>query len=110
MTTPRSRPESATAGVGSTPPRIAVAPAETMPRDERILELGARAARVAADEDAPRAGPERRRPAEPLDELGRERLADDAAHAVGSEVAPRHAGAEPYWGRVKSGYGKTRAG
>ena len=92
MTTPRSSAASATAGVGSTPPSTASPPAETTPRANACLELGARAARVAPDEDASRAAPERRRAAEPLDEVGREELADDAADAVGPEVAPRHRG------------------
>ena len=36
---------------------------------ERVLELGPAGARVAADEDPPAAAPERRGPAEPLDEV-----------------------------------------
>ena len=56
------------------------------PAREGLLELGAGAARVAADEDAPAAGPERRRLAELLDELGRQVLADDPTDAVGAEV------------------------
>ncbi len=62
---------------------------------ERLLELHARRTRVAADEDSATAAPERRRAPEPLDELDRQRLADDAAHAVRSEVLPRH-GARRY--------------
>ena len=57
---------------------------------ERLLELDARGARVAADEDLRRARPERRRAAEPLDELGRQELAHDAADAIGAEVPPSH--------------------
>ena len=37
-----------------------------------------------------RAAPERRRPAEPLDELRRQELADDPANAVRAEVPTRH--------------------
>ena len=54
---------------------------------ERRLELDPGAARVAPDEDAPGAAPKRRRAPEPLDEVGRDELADDPAHAVGPEVA-----------------------
>ena len=57
---------------------------------ERLLELDARRARVAADEDLVRAGPERGRAAEPLDELRRQELANDAADTIGAEVPPRH--------------------
>ena len=57
---------------------------------ERLLELDARGARVAADEDLRRARPERRRAAEPLDELGRQELAHDAADTIGAEVPPSH--------------------
>ena len=57
---------------------------------ERLLELLARGARVAADEDAAAPGPERRRLAQLLDELGRHELAHDAADSIGAEVAPRH--------------------
>ncbi len=64
---------------------------------ERLLELGAGPTRVAADEDATAARtsgvtalPEL------LDQLRRERLADDAANAVGSEVPTAHGPAEPY--------------
>ena len=53
---------------------------------ERLLELGAGAAGVTADEDAAAAGPERRRLAEPLDEVDGQILADDATDAVGAEV------------------------
>ena len=57
---------------------------------ERLLELDAGGARVAPDEDAAAAGPERDGLAELLDELGRQALADDAADTVGAEVATRH--------------------
>ena len=57
---------------------------------ECVLELGPAGARVAAHEHAPAAAPGRRCPAQPLDEVERQRLADDAADAVGSEVLPRH--------------------
>ena len=57
---------------------------------ERLFELLAGRPRVAADEDATASGPERRRLAELLDELGGEELADDAADPVGAEVAARH--------------------
>ena len=56
---------------------------------EGALELAARRARVASDEHRPAARPERRRAAEPLDELGGEILADDSPYAVGAEVASR---------------------
>ena len=59
---------------------------------ERLLELRAGAARVAADEDAAAAGPERRRLAEPLDELGGQVLADDAPDAVRAEVPAQEPG------------------
>ena len=58
---------------------------------DRLLELGAGAARVASDQDSPAAAPERRRLPDPLDELGRQVGADDATHPVCSEVAPSHA-------------------
>ena len=60
------------------------------PVRERLLELEAAGARVAPHEDTAAPAPERRRLAEPLDEVGRQRLADDAANAVRSEVLPRH--------------------
>ena len=59
-------------------------------RGERLLELGARGARVAADEDPPAAGPQRGGAPEPLDEVCGEDVADDPTHAVRAEVAPRH--------------------
>ena len=92
MTTPRSSGASATAGVGSTPPSTAIAPAEATPRANAASSSGPDAARVPPDEDALGAAPERRRAAEPLDEVGREELADDPANAVGPEVPPRHGG------------------
>ena len=60
---------------------------------ERLLELDAGRARVAADEHLRGAGPERRRAAEPLDELRREELAHDPANTVGAEVPARHVAA-----------------
>ena len=57
---------------------------------ERLFELDAARARVTADEDARRAGPERRRAAEALDELGRQELPHDAAHPIGAEVPACH--------------------
>ena len=61
---------------------------------ERLLELLAGAARVAADEDAPAARPERGGLTEPLEEIDGDELAHDAADTVGAEVVPRH-GAGP---------------
>ena len=61
------------------------------PACERLLELGPRGARVSSHEDAPASAPERRRLPEPLDEVGRQILADDPANSVRSEVAARHA-------------------
>ena len=52
------------------------------------LELGSGAAGVAADEHATAPGPQRHRAADALDQLGRQRLAHDAAHAVGAEPLP----------------------
>ena len=91
MTAPRSSASSATAGVGSTPPSTAMPPAGHDAARERLLELDAGGARVAADEDAAAARPQRDGLAELLDELGRQALADDPAHTVGAEVATRHA-------------------
>ena len=54
---------------------------------ERLLQLLARLSRVAPDEDAPPVRPERRRPAELLDELRRQVLPDDPPDPVGTEVA-----------------------
>jgi hypothetical protein len=54
---------------------------------ERLLELGPGAAGVSSDEDAAAARPERHGASEALDELRRERVADDAADAVGPEPA-----------------------
>src|SRR2546423_474412 len=62
------------------------------PARERVCELLAGGTRVASDEDAAAARPERGRLAEALDELGRQELAHDAADTVGAEVAPRHGG------------------
>ena len=56
-----------------------------------LLELGAGAACVAADEDAPTAGPQRRGLPDPLDEVGRQVDADDPTDTVRSEVAAGHA-------------------
>src|SRR5205085_3835924 len=53
---------------------------------ERLLELGARAARVAPDEDAAALRPQRGGAAEPLDQLRSQLLADDTADPVGPEV------------------------
>ena len=58
------------------------------PARERLLELGPRGARVAPDEDAPAFRPERGCAAQPLDQPGRQVLADDPPDAVGTEVAP----------------------
>ncbi len=55
---------------------------------ERLLELGPGAARVAADEDATAAGPERRGLAELLDELDGQVLAEDPPDSVGAEEPP----------------------
>ena len=60
------------------------------PVGERVLELRPAGTRVAADEDASAAAPGCRSLAQPLDEVDRQRLADDAADAVRSEVLPRH--------------------
>ncbi len=55
------------------------------PACERLLERGPRGARVPADERPAAAGPQRDGAAEALHQLGRQRLADHAAHAVGAE-------------------------
>ena len=60
------------------------------PSGDRLLELGSRRARVAADEHAPAARPQRRSACGALDELRRQIGADDAANTIGSEVAPAH--------------------
>src|SRR6185295_10360768 len=52
-----------------------------------FLELGARAAGVAADEDAATLRPERGRPAQALHEPGRQVFPDDPPDPVGTEVA-----------------------
>ena len=57
------------------------------PPDERLLERRPGAACVATDEDATASCPHRGGAAESLDEIKRERVADDAAHAIGSEVS-----------------------
>ena len=57
-----------------------------------LLELGPRAARVAADENSAALRPERRSLAEALDELVRQVLPYYAADAVRSEVPPSHGG------------------
>src|SRR5918996_375614 len=53
---------------------------------EGVLELGPRAPRVTADEDAAVERPQGRGAAELLDELACQILADDSSNAVGSEV------------------------
>ena len=88
---PRSSASSATAGVGSTPAEHRVPAGRDDPAANASSSSGAGAARVAADEDAPAAAPERGRLAELLDELDGQVLAHDAANTVGAEVAP-HAG------------------
>ena len=60
------------------------------PPRQRRLELDAGRTRVTPHEDAPAAGPERRRTAEALDEVGCQVLADNATDAVRAEVLPRH--------------------
>src|SRR5581483_6178738 len=57
---------------------------------ERLLELLARGACVASDEDPTATAPERRRLAELLDELRGQRLPHDPADTVGAEVLPCH--------------------
>src|SRR5207249_8764550 len=54
---------------------------------ERLFELDAGRPRVAADEDPAAAGPVRTRTAQPLHQLGSQICPDDAANAVGPEVA-----------------------
>ena len=58
--------------------------------DERLLEGRTGAARVATDEDPPARRPHRRGSPEPLDEIERQRLADNATNAIGSEVSTGH--------------------
>ena len=89
MTTPRSCESSATAGVGRTPPRTAVPPAETIPRASASSSTGPEPRVSRPTKTRPRPAQSRSAP-EPLDEVGRERLADDAANAVGSEVRASH--------------------
>jgi hypothetical protein len=62
------------------------------PSSDSLLELGPRRARIATDEHASAAGPQRRGLPDALDEVGREVDARDPAHAVRAEVAPRHRG------------------
>jgi hypothetical protein len=57
---------------------------------DRLLEHGAGLARVAADENAPTAAPQRRRLADPLDELRRQVGADHATHTICPEIASSH--------------------
>ena len=90
MTTPRSSASSATAGVGA-PASTAFPPAATTPRANASSSSGTGCAGVTAYEDLAAAGPERRRLAEPLDQVDGQILADDAADAVGAEV-PAQAG------------------
>ena len=90
MTTPRSPRRRATAGVGSTPASTAEPPAATTPRANASPSASPERARVLSDEDAPAARPEGRGLPEPLHELLRQELADDAAHPVGAEVLPPH--------------------
>ncbi len=89
-TAPRSRAQRATAGVGSTPPRTASPPADRIPRASASSSSRAGTSRVATHEDRPAADPDGRGAAEPLDEVGGQAVADDAANAVRSEVTPRH--------------------
>ena len=90
MTTPRSSAEQRDGGSRDDAGEHRRAAGGRDAARERLLELLARAARVAADEDAAAARPERGRLAEPLDEIGGDELADDAADTVGAEVVPRH--------------------
>ena len=60
---------------------------------ERRLELHAGGTRVAPDEDPSASGPQRCGPAEPLDELSRQVLADNATDTVRAEVLSRQASA-----------------
>src|SRR5205807_9944186 len=59
------------------------------PAGERGFKLDTGRPRVAADEDAPAAAPERRGAAEPLHELSRQVLADNATDTVRAEVLSR---------------------
>ena len=87
MTAPRSSASSATAGVGSTPASTALPPAATTPRANASSSSGPEPRVSRPTKTRPPLRPERRRAAEPLDELGRQLLADDAADPVGTEVA-----------------------
>ena len=62
------------------------------PASDRLLELGPRCTRVAADEDATAARPQRGSPPDALDEVRRQLLADDAADTIRSEVPPHGGG------------------
>ena len=53
---------------------------------EGALELAARAARVAADQDGPAAAPERHGPSQPLDESGRQVAPNHSADSIRTEV------------------------
>ena len=53
-----------------------------------LLRIAAGEITVAPDEDAAPSGPQRDGATEALDQLGRQRLAHDAAHAVGAEPLP----------------------
>ena len=57
---------------------------------DRLLERWPRAARIAADEDSPLPRPCRGGTTQALHEVERERLADDPAHAIGSEMSTGH--------------------
>ena len=57
---------------------------------ERLFELDARGSCVTPDEYLRRPGPQGSCATEPLDELGRDELAHDAAHPIGAEVLARH--------------------
>ena len=60
------------------------------PLHDRLLERRAGATGVTPDEDAPTSCPGRRGASELLDEIERQRLADDAANAIGAEVSTSH--------------------
>ena len=61
------------------------------PAGERFLERRPRTAGVTADEDVAATRPGRRRTAEPLDEVERQRLTHDATDTVGAEMLPGYA-------------------
>ena len=77
-------------GVGRTPPRMQSPPTETTPRANASSSAtpDARVSRPTKTFAAP--VHMRSRTPEPLDELGREELAHDAADTVGAEVPPSH--------------------